>query len=246
MITKDTLKQEVQRLEADGTALLALAVNDKEFMKFSQKYQRWYTVALRTVGLLAPDRLDEFRAYYEVDSKRKAFSVATYTIQDYLKGLGANRDAFGKACFDHRNVVHLRLVSQVHIINSITSRIDSVLSDIEGSLVARFQDAEIGAAEELKGVSLRAAGALAGVILESHLQRVASQRGVQIKKAHPTIADLNDPLKQAGVYDTPTWRKMQYLGDVRNLCAHKKDREPTSEEIDALIEGVNWVVKNIA
>ena len=90
-----------------------------------------------------------------------------------------------------------------------------------------------------------AAGALAGVILEGHLQRVAANHKLTIPKRDPTIADLNDPLKQGGVYDTPTWRKIQFLGDIRNLCSHQKSSEPTKEQVLELIAGVNSVVDTV-
>jgi hypothetical protein len=41
------------------------------------------------------------------------------------------------------------------------------------------------------------------------------------------------------------WRKVQYLGDIRNLCSHQKDTEPTEEQVKELIDGVNAVIKNI-
>jgi hypothetical protein len=84
---------------------------------------------------------------------------------------------------------------------ALDSRIEGVLADVTGSLFAELQDAELHAAEKLKNISLRAAGALAGVVLERHLQRTAINHFIKLKKANPTISDLNDPLKQADVYD---------------------------------------------
>ncbi|MBF8277611.1 MAG: hypothetical protein HW390_2684 [Candidatus Brocadiaceae bacterium] len=42
-------------------------------------------------------------------------------------------------------------------------------------------------------ISSRAAGDLAGVVLERHLQRVAENHKRPIRKKAPTISDLNDP-----------------------------------------------------
>ena len=91
---------------------------------------------------------------------------------------------------------------------------------------------------------MRAAGALVGVVIEKHLQKLAKSHGIKSRKKHPTISDLNDPLKNVGVFDTPTWRKVTYLADIRNICSHKKDVEPSKEQIRELIEGANWLVKN--
>ena len=120
-----------------------------------------------------------------------------------------------------------------------------MLQDITGHLFAELQDSELVAADQLKKVSKRAAGALAGVVLERHLQRVTQNHRISIRKKSPSISDLNDPLKNAGVYDVPTWRKIQLLADIRNLCAHQKNREPTDDEVDEIISGVNWVIKSI-
>jgi hypothetical protein len=99
-------------------------------------------------------------------------------------------------------------------------------------------------AENLIKISCRAAGALAGVLLEGHLQRLADAHRI-ITKKNPTIGDLNDPLKKNGVYDDIAWKKIQFLGGIRNRCSHKKDAEPTAEQVSELIQGVAWAVKNL-
>lgn len=84
-----------------------------------------------------------------------------------------------------------------------------------------------------------------GVVIEGHLQKVASNRGVKINKKNPTIADLNDPLKSAEIIDTASWRKISFLSDLRNLCSHKKTVEPTKEQVEELIQGAEWLMKNV-
>jgi hypothetical protein len=83
-------------------------------------------------------------------------------------------------------------------------------------------------------------------VLERHLQRVAESHGVVIKKKNPTIADLNDPLREKGVYDLAEWRKVQYLADLRNLCTHQKAADPSEEQVKELIEGTNAIIKTIS
>jgi hypothetical protein len=137
-------------------------------------------------------------------------------------------------------------MNQVLILRSIRDRIDSVLSNLEAALFADLKDAELATATVLLKVSPRAAGALAGVILEAHLQRVAISRGVAIARKSPTLSDLNEPLKQAGVYDMASWRKITFLADIRNLCSHKKGDDPKGEQVQELLEGVNWALKTIS
>lgn len=59
------------------------------------------------------------------------------------------------------------------------------------------------------------------------------------------LSNLNDALKEAGVYDAPQWRQIQYLTDIRNLCGHKSDRAPERAEVETLINEVAKIVKNL-
>ena len=59
------------------------------------------------------------------------------------------------------------------------------------------------------------------------------------------ISDFNDLLKNGGVIEVPTWRQIQRLGDLRNLCDHNKQREPTSEEVAEFIDGVEKATKTL-
>jgi len=58
-------------------------------------------------------------------------------------------------------------------------------------------------------------------------------------------SDYNDVLKNAGVIDVPTWRQIQYLGDIRNLCDPHKEREPTQQEVEELIKRVEKITKTL-
>ena len=246
MATKADIIKELGALAKDVTEIYALLPDSNKINEFSRKYQAWYTKALSAVSFLAPDRLAEFKQYYEPEPKRGMLSAANYSIQDYVKGFAPPTDLItGKPDWDFVALLSFRIQSQLHILESLSARIDHVLANIESMLIASFQDDELQAAAELKKVSLRAAGAIAGVILEAHLQRTAKAHGIRITKANPTISELNDPLKNAGLYDIPAWRRIQLLGDIRNLCSHKKTREPTTAEIDDLLAGVNWAIKSI-
>jgi hypothetical protein len=106
-------------------------------------------------------------------------------------------------------------------------------------------DDELATARELlKAKHLRAAGIVAGVVLERHLKRLITNHGVTFRKV-PQIASLNDALKAAEVYDVPQWRRIQHLADVRNLCGHDGEREPTKDEVNELISGVDKVTKTV-
>lgn len=245
MSTSEEVKKELKSLLDAQDELLDLAKDDKDIIEFGIKYQKWYSRAYKLMEALAPERLNEFTSYYLIDPKRKTTTAGNYVLQDYIKGMGARTNHYDEPLWDTHNIVIFRVINQVQIIVSLSSRIDSVLQDVTGRLFAELQDSELLAATQLKKISKRAAGALAGVVLERHLQRAVVNHKVPISKENPTISDLNDPLKNAGVYDTPMWRKIQLLADIRNLCSHQKATEPTAEQVDELITGVNAVIKSV-
>ncbi len=243
MKTKDKIKKELTLLIETAPDLVKLLTKEKTDGNFYFDYQDWYSRSLRIVELLAPDRYEEFRRYYEPNPKRKELGYGTYVIQDFIKGVIPNE--FRCPNFDAKKQAVQGILNQLTILSALQTRIDSVLNDVEGGLLAELQDAELIISRQLLKISARAAGAIAGVIIEAHLLKVASKHGVTIGKKSPTISDLNDPLKKASIYDTPTWRKISYLADIRNLCAHKKDDEPRQGQVEELIEGANWVIKTI-
>lgn len=234
MSKREIIRKELDALYNSG-ARLCTAFQKREEKQFQYDYQSWYSKALKAVTSLASDRLAEFRGYYEVDPKRKSLGYGTYVIQDFFKGVAPG--GYQYADFDSRKQVVVGFFNQLTILKAISERADSILGNIEVELYAELQDNEVLVARELAKISLRAAGALVGVVIEGHLQKVALAHGVKLAKKNPTIADLNDPLKAASIIDTPTWRKISFLADLRNLCSHKKGSDPTKDQVEELIQG---------
>jgi len=166
-----------------------------------------------------------------------------YYIQDYLKGVAPN--SWNTPNFDAKEETLKNVSNQYTILVSINDRIDTVLSDIQTNLLIELQDTELETAKSLIKINLRASGIIAGVVLESYLSSVTKNHGITFRKKNPTLSDFNEALKSDNIYGTAEWRKVSYLGDIRNICAHKKNDEPTKEQIEDLINGVNWVTKNI-
>jgi|GEM_PF-965580 len=193
MSKRELISKEIEALYNEG-ASIAVAFQKSEEKSFQYDYQRWYTKALKVVTSLGPDRLAEFRGYYEADPKRKSLGYGTYVIQDFLKGVAPNSYQYEN--FDARRQVLTCFFNQLTIFKAINERVDSVLGDIEAELYAELQGSEVVVARRLAKVSLRAAGSLVGVVIEGHLQKVAAAHGVKLAKKNPTIADLNDPLRR--------------------------------------------------
>jgi hypothetical protein len=212
---------------------------------FQSGYQKWYTEALAIVRQLLPDRLIEFQKLYYGDGKHRTIEGQTYNIQDWLNGIRAPE--FGdEKTFDALAIVSNRFNMQIQILSSIERRFESTLFDIKQLVQADLFDSELGAAGELRKHGFYgAAGAIAGVVLEKHLGQVVENHKIDVRKGHPTISDLNDALKSAGVLETPTWRGIQRLGDLRNLCDHNKNKEPTDTDVLELIDGVEKITKTL-
>jgi hypothetical protein len=257
------IKAEIERLSASGTLLSrreliagASGEAQKKLIKslqdspqrqqllqkpnFGREYQTWYSPALKVVEQLLPDRYQEFRDLYK-DDRRKRLHSTTFGIADYISGIRPYD-------VDEKAALSLALSAfdqQIAIVGTAEGRLDSVLTDISRTLHAEILDNELSAARNLLKVShVRSAGVIAGVALEGHLKKLIADHSVSFRKT-ATLSNLNEALKSAGVYDAPQWRQIQYLTDIRNLCGHKNDRDPTQDEVHDLIDEVEKIIKNL-
>lgn len=228
---------------------LKKAYKDKtsEYLKslpdFKEKYQTWYSESKILIKQLLPDRLEDFVRYYEKTKNRKDITAENYKIEDYLQGLSITRGV--REVAGPTAAIPL-FQQQLEILKSINRRFESSLFDIKQLVQADLFDNELASARELLNHNfIRAAGAVAGVVLEKHLGNVCTSHNLKLSKKNPTISDYNEHLKSSSVLDIPTWRQIQFLGDIRNLCDHNKDVEPTYEQVKDLIDGVEKVIKTI-
>jgi hypothetical protein len=217
----------------------------KKLPSFKDKYQSWYSESLAVVKLLLPDRVADFVKLYEKPKGRKNITYGNYVIEDYLQGLRVTRGGLEIEVVSPKAAIP-QFQQQLNILESAQKRFESSLFDIKQLLQADLFDSELEAAKELnkKGFT-RGAGAMAGVVLESHLTQVCENHNIKITKKDPTVNDLNDLLKTNDIIEVPTWRFIQHLGDLRNKCDHKKKTDPTQQEIEELIEGVAKITKSV-
>lgn len=248
---REIIKRELNELLKEGMALVSGDENKTAFTYDKKKplnlntinYQIWYTKALRVIEWALPNRAEEFENFYKIP-KRKEINYVTYTISDYLVGTRVTRGVYD--AFDTTAAFLAKFQQQMAILNSAYLNYDSILLNISGVLQAEIYDNEIQASKNLfKAKYLRAAGTVAGVVLEGHLSKVCENHKIKIKKTEPTINDYNEALKTGEVLDIPNWRWIQRLGDIRNLCTHKKERDPTPEEVEELINGVDKAIKTL-
>lgn len=237
---KDELLKALEKLLLRGKILYYSDKKNPEWILDVIQYESWYTEACAAISSLIPSRLDDFVAAYRPKSNRKNLDIETYTISDLIKGL-TNR---GQS-LDIDRIARNRLYTQISIVQAAVDIADSKLRDIRTQILGEVLREDVGMARTLlKSGYTRAGGAIAGVVLEQHLKAVAIGRSIPLKK-NPTLAVLNDALKDAQVYGVPQWRKIQYIIDMRNICAHGKDREPGRGEIEEMIDAVAKVLSTI-
>jgi hypothetical protein len=219
----------------------------KELPSFRDDYQAWYSEARAVVRQLLPDRLADFVRHYEKPKGRKDITFDNYRIEDFLQGLHVNRVGGGsseKIVGPDAAIPHFR--QQVNILKSAERRFESSLFELRQLVQADLLDSEMDAATVLlKGGFLRAAGAVAGVVLEKHLAQVLENHSIKLAKKSPTIAELNNALKENGIIDIAQWRFVQHLGDIRNLCDHHKATEPSKDQVTDLLAGVTKVSRSV-
>lgn len=212
---------------------------------FSEKYEDWYSEAKTLIRQLLSVRLDDFVGYYEKPKGRKEIDYESYRISDYLMGLQTTRGRYEEIVVGPAAAIP-RFRQQLAILKAVKSRFESSLFDIEQLVRADLFDSELQAAGALvKQGFLRAAGAVAGVVMEKHLAQVCENYQITIRKKNPAIADFNDRLKKEGVIDLPQWRSNQHLADIRNRCVHNKDEKPSEDKVTELVDGVMKLAKTL-
>lgn len=220
------------------------AGKEKLIGRFSDKYQAWYSEALACVTQLLPDRVDDLVSCYKAVKPRKEILWSNYTVWDYLQGTTVTR-GYQKEKVVGPDAALPVFEQQLNIVKSMKARFESSLFDIRALVQADLFDNELDAAQELnKKGFFRAGGAVAGVVLEGHLRAICVQHKITLPKI-ATLGKLNELLKGADVLDVPTWRFIQHLIDLRNLCDHKMAKEPTKENIEELIAGVRKTTKTV-
>jgi hypothetical protein len=214
-----------------------------DLIEYRTAYQRWDTQSLKIIQNLAPDKFDRFVEFFESNSNRKLLDDS---IQEYVRTMTVGNGGYPEELpFNPEEMARMRFLNHLQALDEVSYLVESVLTDIENHLFTELQEKELEAAKTLKPVSLRAAGTLAGVVLERQLRKLALKHSVTIPRPEATIRDLNDPLKLGKVYNFETWRKIQQLGDLYHLCSHRRNRDPKPNEVDDLIAGVRLIIQSV-
>ncbi len=230
----DKYKKDIDNLIKKGEKLLSILRTNEALIKFRKEYEIWYSESLSLIKIVLPNRAEDFEKYYYQKGEKCLKECINYQ-SDYF-GLPKDKDQEAMSLFEN----------QLGIVKAAKRKFESSLFDIKQLVQADLFNSELDAARELnkKGFT-RGAGAVAGVVLEGHLAQVCENHKIKTAKKKPTINDLSQLLKDNDVIEMHDWRFIQHLADLRNLCDHKKKEEPTKEDIEELISGVEKITKTI-
>jgi hypothetical protein len=148
--------------------------NYKQILKalpdFKEHYQVWYSEAKALIKQLLADRFDDFVRLYEKPRTRKSIDYENYKIEDYMQDLTITRGYVKEEVVGPSAAIP-QFRQQLSILKAVKNRFESSLFDIRQLVKADLFDSELDAATELlENKFIRSAGALAGVVLETHLE----------------------------------------------------------------------------
>lgn len=213
-------------------------------------YQVWFTKACKIVELLLPSRIQEFKNYYY--SSNFSFADKVYINEYRLQTFFNNIKIYSYS--EELSLKHAKALyqQQISILKACQEIVNSKLNDIEYEMFIELNETELDTAKSLLKINLRASGCIAGVVLEKYLKSLLFKYNPNHGKKDNelTLNVINELLKEKA-YDTKTFKNIQYLSDIRNLCDHdKKDsfgktKEPTKEDVETLIENTERIMKTI-
>ena len=222
----DNIKAQAVALADQADPLIAMAKKKQGHYE----YNVWYSACLAFIEANLRSRLPELRSLHDGD-KTKA-------------GIGDHIAARRGDPVLRSNLAAEGILQIKAMVASVPLYIETKLHDIE-LVVADTMTRDLLTEAEvlLKACYVRAAGALAGVMLERHLKMLCERQSPPISYPDKaTISKLNDLLKASSVYDGIEWRKVQLMGDIRNGCDHARTDEPRQEDVRDLIANVRKFV----
>ena len=232
-------------------------VETDESSRFTAEYQGWYTQASGVVRAVASGRMEDFEDLYRkgTESRRKATAgentKGQRSILEYLQdpalqmvGYTGYGSAGRKLTSRKWDDAVSRMMQQIAILDGLRRNIRGHLLRIESHLSYDIRQEELRNARMLlKQKQSRAAGVIAGVVLEGHLATACKERGLKPSGSNPTIGKYAETLKAA--IPLPIWREIQMCGDIRNSCAHKGTTEPSVDSVQKLIESVEGIIGKV-
>jgi hypothetical protein len=200
---------------------------------FIRDYHKWYSGSLALVESNMPSRASELIILHEglKGAKDAPTPMVRMLESDYI-------------IFPTQLAMASRIRQIQSVVASIAAYMKARLYDVELAVAQAYVNDELSEAEVLlKSGFTRASGGIAGVLVERHLKLLCDRHHPPIRRTKSAgISRLNDLLKDADVYDVAQWRRVQWMGDVRNSCDHARTTEPRKEDVEDLIKEVRKFV----
>jgi hypothetical protein len=204
-------------------------------------YPTWYRKVLRVMHKLTPQRDDD--APDPSQGRQDDKPVASYATKT---SVGMEILQNGETIASGRITFLTRLSHQLRMLNSVRNGLEYMLADLQSTLYGEVGNHILATAYALfhRGQH-RAAGALAGVLLEIHLAKVATKYRSPTAPTSSGLATLNTALKRGGIYDVEVWRFIDSLGALGHACVYAPAYEPTVDDLTEFLHGVQLIRKRV-
>ena len=239
MITEETARKQLETLHQEGSVLARAFAEEEEAEPFEVAYQRWYSRALPLMKQLALDRYIEFQSYYLVDPRYGWYNSGAYVIQDYFRG----RESVDED-FDGRPDTVRCFKNQLAILKSVSDRLAWGEMDTADQAERGMQLAFLETARKLMDINERAAGALAGTVLETYLKDLTTKHKLKFRKQAPPLREYIDALHTAKVLDIPAHSQATWLAEISDR-SRAPGESPTKPQVRDLIDGTHWLITNV-
>lgn len=208
-----------------------------------REYLRWYTEAQLLISRHVPSMFHEFENLYysSVKGEGEQRQWDYRGIRSYMRAAIDTPDSQRL----YKNWFSADIEQQRGILLALPAVIELRALEVEALVTADLVIGEIEEARLLLDHGFgRAAGAVAGVALESHLKLLHNQSSLEYDDKD-TIVPLATRLRKAGVISLGDEKKCIAMSDTRNNCDHKNEAEPTPEEILELINDADRFAKRV-
>ena len=212
-------------------------------LQYSTPSLPWYRKALRVMH-----RLTAWRSQDAKDQAREgrysARARSPETVRQTCMGMAITPN--GEILPSVRLTFLAHFSQQLRILSAVRDGLAYVLADLHGTLYGSVENHVLAAVYTLsRHGHCRAAGALAGVLLEIHLAHIAAKYRVAMGAKSPDITMLNAALKRGGIYDGEIWHSIQRLGALRDVWGDASRCDPTIDELTAFIHEVQAVRQRV-
>lgn len=208
--------------------------NTKDFV-LEKRYNSFYTRTLVIISKILPDRIDEFKeCYISSNNPNVYYDISRYLLQVQCISLKPTYETYAIQQFER----------QLGFLEAAKDLLNTTIFNIENDIRYNVYIDELDSAEHLlnRGYT-RAAGYVAGVVLENHLKTVCKSISTISLDGSETLSKYNILLKKE-IGDV-LWGRIDAISRIRNLCDHAKDCDPTKKDVQFLINETREILQEV-